>query len=688
MCWVSTVPVPMQLFIRLLITALAFLCGVAAATAQEAGERRVALVIGNSIYRAAPTLSNPGNDAQDVAAALRAVGFEVIEGRNLDRRGMGEALGRFARAADGADAALFFYAGHGLQFRGENFLLPVDSAPGDEFAIPYETTRVADIIEALQNAKGVRLLILDACRNNPLADRIASSGRSRDSSIGRGLARIAQNKGMVVAYATQANDVAADGTGRNSPFSAALVEQLAEPGLEVGQLFRRVAQAVNQRTGGRQTPELSLSLLGDFYFNRSETDQQAWAKLRETADSGALRDFLTRFPKSYLADAARARIDAVERAQREEALRRQIASFEDERRKAAADAAAARQAEAGRLAAARAEQERLAAAQDRQRRKAEEDALREQAEQKRKLDERLARLEAENRQAQSELAARAEEQARRARGDTEREGQARERDRLSALQTERLKAAEAEANRQKQDEDRRIEERLAKLQDENRRAAAELASRLKVEQEVREAGERERAKLLAELEAERRRASEELQRVQREASATPPAGEAVRVAALPSAADAAPPPPALDLAGLTRTINLELGRIGCYSGKPDGAWSGKATSTAVKEFTRLARLDPPGAPTTEFLDVLKRQTGRVCPLVCSARQVERGGVCVAKTCARGEQLNGDGGCVASKPKRVAQERSARPAVRAPAPARAAPAARGRCFNFNGQSFCE
>lgn len=685
-------PTSRQISFRFLLVALTFLCGLAGAVAAETGERRVALVIGNSAYRAAPALPNPGNDAQDVAAALRAVGFEVIEGRDLDRRGMGEALGRFARAADGADAALFFYAGHGLQFRGENFLLPVDSAPSDEFSIPYETTRVADVIDALQNAKGVRLLILDACRNNPLADRITSSGRSRDSSIGRGLARIAQNRGMVVAYATQANDVAADGKGRNSPFSAALVEQLAEPGLEVGQLFRRVAAGVNQRTGGRQTPELSISLLGDFYFNRSETDQQAWAKLRDSQDGPALRDFVARFPKSYLADAARARIEAVERAQREDALRRQLATYEEERRKAAAAAESARQAEAARLAAARAEQDRLAAAQAEQRRKAEEDAARQQAEQRRKLDERLAQLEADNRKAQAELAARADDQARRARDDKERERQALERERLSLAQTEKLKAAETDANRQKQDEDRRIAERLAKLEEENKRAAAELAARLKAEQEIREAGERERIRLMAELEAERRRATEELQRVQSAAAAAPARpDEGPRLAALPGGAlELAKAPAVIDLAGLTRTINLELGRVGCYSGKPDGEWTSKATSRAVREFARLANLDVPGTPTTDFLDILKRQSGRICPLTCTARQVERDGVCVAKSCPRGERLDSDGDCVAPKPKRVAQERSVRPAAaRPPAPARApAPAARGRCFNFNGQSFCE
>lgn len=685
----------MQTFLRFLLQliafALVFAGCVTTTTANEPKERRVALVIGNSAYRAAPALPNPGNDAQDMAAALRTLGFEVIDGMDLDRRGMGEALGRFARAASGADAALVFYAGHGLQFRGENFLLPVDAAPSDEFAIPYETTRVADVIDALQNAKGIRILILDACRNNPLADRIASSGRSRDSSIGRGLARMAQSSGMVVAYATQANDVAADGTGRNSPFSAAMLEHLSEPGLEIGQMFRRVAVSVNQRTKGRQTPELSLSLLGDFYFNRSETDLQAWTKVRDSSEAPALRGFIERFPKSYLADAARSRIDIVERAQREEALRKQLAGYEEERRRAAQAAEAARQAEAQRLAAEKAERDRLAAAQSETRRKAEEEAGRQQAEQRRRLDQRLAELEAENRKVQAELASRAEEQARRARDDKERESQGLERDRLSAAQSDRLKAAEAEANRQKQEEERRIAERLAKLEEDNRRAAAELAERFKAEAAIRQAVERDRARLVGELETERRRAAEELQRVEREAAAArekagAAAGRPMQVASLPKdgAAEAITPPAAnLDLAALTRTINLELGRVGCYRGKPEGEWSSKPTSRAVQEFARLARISPPDAPSSEFLDLLKRQTGRICPLACSARQVERDGACVAKACPRGQRLDADGDCIAPKPKRVAQPAEPRQKPRsAPAP-RA-----GRCFSFNGQSFCE
>lgn len=648
-----------------------------AACANEPKERRVALIIGNSTYRGVPALLNPRNDAQDMAAALRAVGFEVMEGLDLDRRGMGAILGRFAKAADGADAAVFFYAGHAMQFRGENFLLPVDAAPADEFAIPYETMRVADVMEALQNAPGVRMLILDACRNNPVANRIVGSRITRDASAARGLARIAQNKGMVIAYATQANDVAADGTGRNSPFSSALVEQLGVPGLEVGQLFRRVAISVNQSTKGQQTPELSVSLLGDFYFNRTETDLQAWSKLRDTSDAEALRGFLGQFPNSYLADAAKARIDVLERTQREDTLRRQLDRYEDERRKAEAAAETAKQAEAKRLAMEKAERDRLLAAQAETRRKVEEDAARQQAEQKRRLDERLAALEAENRKVQGELAARAADEARRAKDDRERERQSAERDRLAAGQTDRLRTAEADASRQKQEEEKRIAERLARLEEENRRASAELAARFKAEQAIREAAERERTKLIADIEAERRRAAEELQRVQKEAGSAlareqqqpPPPAAPPQVASLSRDVAAQAPAARLDIAGLTSTIHLELKRVGCYGGKPEAAWSSPPTRQAVQRYARLTRIAIPEAPSDEFLDSLKRQPGRVCPLSCSRGQIERDGACIVQK---------------AQVKRVEQPQK----VRAQTPAAAKPARGGRCFSFNGQSFCE
>jgi len=660
-----------------LLALVAFCFNAALCPASSASERRVALVIGNSTYKAVPALPNTENDAVDVSAALRANGFEVIEGRNLDRRGMGEALGRFARLADGADAALFYYAGHGLQFRGENYLVSTDSAPNDEFGIPFETTRVADVIEALSHASGTRILILDACRNNPLADRLARTNRTRDVGATRGLARISQNQGMVVAYATQANDVAADGAGRNSPFTAAFVDQLREPGLEVGQLFRRVAVDVNRRTAGRQTPELSISLLGDFYFNRSESDFQAWAKVRDSGGVQELRGFIERFPQSLLADAARARLDVVERTQREEALRSQIARYEAEQAKAASALEIARQTESVRSAAERASQAALAAEQAKARREAEADAARQQAEQKRRYEERLAELEADNRKAQAELAARSADQAKRARDEREREMQLAERVKLAATQNERIKGAEAEAARQRQDEERRIAERLANLEEQNRKASAELAARHKAEEALREAAEREKAKLLAQLDAERKRATEELQRVQRENAAAASNAAVVdqaatRVANLAEPSALAPPRPieSIDAATLNRSIGIELRRVGCFQGKADAGWDNKGLHQAARNFARLAKVSVPQQATGEFLDLLKRQAGRVCPLVCASNQVERNGSCV------------------SKPRQVAQEKPSRPAVQRPTPTEPARASRGRCFNFNGQSFCE
>ncbi|AMJ62298.1 caspase family protein [Bosea sp. PAMC 26642] len=682
----------------LIICRLAIAVGVGFVTVVEAApgetsERRVALVIGNSTYRTVPALPNTANDASDVAEGLRNNGFEVIEARNLDRRGMGEALGRFARLADGADAALFYYAGHGLQFRGENYLVSTDSAPSDEFGIPYETTRVADVIEALSNAKGPRILILDACRNNPLSDRLARAPRTRSTGETRGLARIAQNQGMVVAYATQANDVAADGAGRNSPFTAAFVEQLREPGVEVGQLFRRVAVEVNKKTDGRQTPELSISLLGDFYFNLRETDVTAWSKVRASGDAPALKGFLERFPASVLADAAKARLDVLERTQREATLRRQLDQFEEDRRKAENAAEAANRQERLRLEAERQERQKLADTHADVLRKAQQDAVRAQAEQKKLLDARLAQLEEEKRRFQSELANRATSEEKRAQSDKERERLSAERERIATEQAQRLKAAETAASRQKQDEDERLAKRLLLLEEQNRKSTLELSDRFKAEQGLRDAAERERVKLLQELEAEKRRANEELLRVQKEvalaaeAAKTAATASSTQMASLPRAVDAEELPTPQDSRVLARTINLELSRIGCFNGAATEGWTSPNVKEAVQLFIKLANVPAPERPDPNFLNLLQKQDERVCAPTCSVHQLLRGNACVAKTCPRGETLNGDGGCVADK-KRVVRQVPSRPAPAIRAPAAPKSTRSGRCFSFNGQSFCE
>jgi Caspase domain len=229
--------------------------------------KRVALVIGNSAYQHTTPLPNPANDASDVAAALKRLGFTVIEEENLDKRGMDDAFRRFAREMADADAAMFFYAGHAMQWQGANYLMPVDAKLEDEADVPYEMAKLNDMIADMGRVKAVRIAVLDACRDNPLEDRLKRSiALTRGGSQTRGLARIEKADGLVVAYSTNAGNVAEDGQGRNSPFTKALLDYIETPGLEVGVLFRRVMGSVKQATGGKQHPELSILLDSEFYF--------------------------------------------------------------------------------------------------------------------------------------------------------------------------------------------------------------------------------------------------------------------------------------------------------------------------------------------------------------------------------------------------------------------------------------
>jgi len=337
----------------LALFAFSFWMALAAAHA----EQRVALVIGNAAYQSTAPLGNPINDAEDLAAALERVGFTVQLERDLTKRGMENALARFARLADGADAALFFYAGHGIQYRGTNYLMPVDARVEDEVSINYELLRIDDVVFSLERARGVKLLVLDACRNNPLLDRLLRRTTTRDVPVSRGLARIDPARGMVIAFATQADQVAADGAGRNSPFTSALVKYIGEPGLEVGALFRRVAIEVDRATNGRQLPELSVSLRGEFFLNQGETDVQTWSRIRQTEDTKELSDFLQRFPASALVPDARQRLDAIGRAQ---AAREKADSERAEQERLAREQAARDREERARVAREQLERERAA----------------------------------------------------------------------------------------------------------------------------------------------------------------------------------------------------------------------------------------------------------------------------------------------------------------------------------------
>jgi uncharacterized caspase-like protein len=229
-----------------------------------AAAARLALVLGNAKYQHAPELGNPANDAEDLAQALRNLGFEVIEQRDANREAMAKAIRDFSERLPGSEVALFFYAGHGLQMNGENYLVPVDANIQDAADVRFHTINLADIQQEMESGGRTSIIILDACRSNPFAEKLAQSGRSIG---GRGLGRMeASAKGSLIVYSTQPNNIAFDGTGRNSPFTAALLKHVNTPGLEVRQMISRVRGDVLAATDNQQTPWDSSSLVGDVYL--------------------------------------------------------------------------------------------------------------------------------------------------------------------------------------------------------------------------------------------------------------------------------------------------------------------------------------------------------------------------------------------------------------------------------------
>ena len=281
--------------------------------ARAAGQR-VALVIGNGAYTAINRLANPANDANDMAQALRKVGFEVIVRINADKGNFERALAEFARKSAGASAALFYYAGHGVQSQKRNYLLPVDIEVQDETDLEFQALSVPHVMEAFDRVPGVKIMMLDACRDNPLDRRITSSSRSVGS---RGLARIDASEGLVIAYATSPDQIAQDGSERNSPFTEAFIRRLAEPDLEIATLFRRVTQDVYERTNGRQRPEVSISLIGDFYLNPMSADALAWSRIANSIDAGDFERFIQRYPQSAHVPDARRKLEVFARIQQE-----------------------------------------------------------------------------------------------------------------------------------------------------------------------------------------------------------------------------------------------------------------------------------------------------------------------------------------------------------------------------------
>jgi uncharacterized caspase-like protein len=364
----------MRIALRMLMAVCWALLATEAASAQGTAqsEKRAALVIGNSAYKHTPGLANPKNDMADMAAALRKLGFAVLEGRDLDKGAMDRKLRDFAQALSGAQVGLFFYAGHGLQVGGQNYLVPTDAELASASAIDFELVRLDLVQRTMERETSTNILIMDACRDNPLARNLARALGTRSFQIGRGFAPVESGEGTLIGFSTQPGNVALDGTGRNSPYAAALLKHIATPGDDLPTILINVRNDVMQVTARRQVPWEHSAMTAKFYFIPPKTNDQRielefWDSVKDSTAPAVLRTYLDRYPDGEFAPIARALIEHYERqlkaevAAREEARRRQeedrraaeVKRIEDERRaREAALAEERRRAEDAKNAAA------------------------------------------------------------------------------------------------------------------------------------------------------------------------------------------------------------------------------------------------------------------------------------------------------------------------------------------------
>jgi hypothetical protein len=280
-------------------------------------QTRVALVIGNSAYRHVPVLPNTRNDAGDVATSFERLGFAVQRVDDGGFDAMRRALLEFSRKARDAEMAVVFFAGHGMEVGGENWLIPVDAELKTDLDAEQEAISLKAVMLTVSAASRLGLVVLDACRNNPFAATMQRTLRMR--AVERGFARVEPTGSVLVAFAARDGTTAADGTGRNSPFTAALLRHLETPGLEINFLFRNVRDDVIVATRRRQEPFLYGSLSKETIYLKEAPakpaaptpDQIGWNLLKETNDAAALKTFIAQFPDSPLRPQAEARIAAL-----------------------------------------------------------------------------------------------------------------------------------------------------------------------------------------------------------------------------------------------------------------------------------------------------------------------------------------------------------------------------------------
>lgn len=302
-----------------------------ACDAALAAPDRVALVIGNGAYVAATPLPNPPNDARVIATALKEIGFDVDSGQDLNRSAMEKSLRDFLRKARSAKVALLFYAGHGMQVDGRNYLVPVDAKLTDASDLNFETIKLDELMDSLNDSTRSNIVILDACRDNPLARSFAARlGATRSGAVGAGLAAYSSlSSGTLIAFATAPGQTALDGKGSNSPFTQALAKHIRQPGLEIRQMLTRVRADVAEQTGRRQVPWDNSSLFGEVFLaglpantnaprlpapEPVAPDEVHWSVIKDMKVAAVFEEFQTRYPKSARAGEAAAKLNELNKA--------------------------------------------------------------------------------------------------------------------------------------------------------------------------------------------------------------------------------------------------------------------------------------------------------------------------------------------------------------------------------------
>jgi len=315
----------MTMVARVLLAGLLFSTLTVVASENTFAQSRIALVVGNGAYANVKQLHNPPNDAADISQSLQRLGFSVTSITDATLDSLRHALIDFGRAARDADTAVLFFAGHGMEILGENWLLPIDAELRNDVDVDTEAVSLRSAMLAVSNARQLGLVILDACRNSPFFGKMHRPGKA--PVIERGLAPIEPAENVLVAYAARDGTTASDGAGRNSPYTAALLHHLETPGLEIEFLFRNVRDDVMSATNDEQQPFVYGSLSSEeiylkeaagaqVAFNVSEVTSDAgeiaWSFLKQTSDVGTLQRFVEAFPSSDRLSDAKKRLAALE----------------------------------------------------------------------------------------------------------------------------------------------------------------------------------------------------------------------------------------------------------------------------------------------------------------------------------------------------------------------------------------